>query len=231
MGLRTPLSLSLLSLIALASIGPARAELIKVSPFLPPQSASAAPTSNAPLQYMGWVEDVAGRQYRVVDPAQKKGAFLKVGEKDTNLDVVIKQHDDDRDTITIEHGGQTLTLAQHESKVMAGAMAPQMIAPPPAPMPAPNVSPAVTQSVVLNPTQADEQKRLEAVAAEVARRRALREQAQQQAQQQAGVQQPVNPNPPNVSRQDLQQQMMQQYPQQGAQQPNAGRQRANRPSP
>ena len=43
-----------------------------------------------------------------------------------------------------------------------------------------NVPSAVTQAVVLNPTPADEQKRLEAVAAEVQRRRALREQATQQ---------------------------------------------------
>jgi hypothetical protein len=42
---------------------------------------------------------------------------------------------------------------------------------------------AVAQSVVLNPTPADEQRRLEAVAAEVRRRRALREQASIQAAQ------------------------------------------------
>jgi hypothetical protein len=214
-------------IVTLMIAAPARSELIKVSPFLPPQSASATPTSNAPLQYMGWIDNTDGRLYRIVDPAQKKGVFLKVGERDTNLDVSIKQHDDDHDTVTIEHGGQTLTLAQHEAKVLAGAMGAQMIPPPPMPMPMPNVSPAVTQSVVLNPTQADEQKRLEAVAAEVARRRALREQAQQQAQQNAGVQQPVNPNPPTVTRQDLQQQMMQQYPQPGQNQPGQARQRAN----
>jgi len=53
----------------------------------------------------------------------------------------------------------------------------------PGPAPAVNVAPAVTQSVVVNPTPADEQRRLEAVAAEVARRRALREQASQQVSQ------------------------------------------------
>jgi hypothetical protein len=45
----------------------------------------------------------------------------------------------------------------------------------------PMVSNAITQSVVANPTPADEQRRLEAVAAEVRRRRALREQASLQA--------------------------------------------------
>ena len=43
--------------------------------------------------------------------------------------------------------------------------------------------PAIAQSVVINPTPADEQRRLEAVAAEVARRRQLREQAALQVSQ------------------------------------------------
>jgi hypothetical protein len=54
----------------------------------------------------------------------------------------------------------------------------------PAPLPGPSmpgVPTPVTQSVVVNPTAADEQRRLEAVATEVRRRRALREQASIQA--------------------------------------------------
>jgi hypothetical protein len=52
-----------------------------------------------------------------------------------------------------------------------------------------NVPVAVTQAVVLNPTPADEARRLDAVAAEVQRRRALRDQAAQQNNQ--GVTAPV----------------------------------------
>lgn len=216
--LSSPFSLAATACLLVA--GGARAELIKVSPFMPPQSAaSAAPSQNAPLLYMGWIETSEGRLYRVVDPAKKTGTFLKPGEKDTNLDVTIKQHDEDRDTVTIEHGGQTLTLQQHESKVTSSGAVPQGIPPPPMPMPMPNVSPAVTQSVVVNPTPADEQRRLEAVAAEVARRRALREQAQQA--QQAG-QPVVAPPPPNAVRQDYQQLQQQQQ--------NIGRQRGMRPN-
>jgi hypothetical protein len=67
------------------------------------------------------------------------------------------------------------------AKVVSSGAAGNLAPPPPAPMPAiPNVPLAVTNAVVVNPTPADEQKRLEAVAAEVARRRALREQATQQ---------------------------------------------------
>jgi hypothetical protein len=71
---------------------------------------------------------------------------------------------------------------------------------------------------VLNPTPADEQRRLDAVAAEVARRRALREQATQQLGQGAapqvalpqGIQPPVQAQPqraiPAVPQQNFQQQ-------------------------
>lgn len=189
--------------------GRVRAELIKVSPFLPPQGTAAAPTANAPLEYRGSMEVADVAQYRVTDPAHKVGVWLKVGEREPTLDVTLKQHDGDRETIMIEHGGQTLTLPLRESKVQAGAGMPQMVAQPTSSMPI--VSPSVTQSVVVNPTPADEQRRLEAVAQEVARRRALREQAQQQAQQQAapqGTVQPiVAPPPPNLMRQDFQQGM------------------------
>lgn len=199
---RNPLR-SIVATLLVAAAPAVHAELIKISPFMPPQSATSAPTQNAPLQYMGWVQTADGVLYRVVDAGHKAGAFLKLGEKDSNLDVVVKQFDEDRNTLTVEHGGQTLTLPEHEAKVLSGGMVTQMIPPP---MPGPGMSPAVTQSVVVNPTQADEQRRLEAVAAEVARRRALREQAAQQQQMQAGVAQPVAPMPPQQTRQDLQEQ-------------------------
>ncbi len=202
--------------VALAGVATGgRADLIKVSPFLPPQNSASAVTQNSEVKYMGWVETPQGTLYRVYDPARKAGAFLKVGEKDTNLDVAVKQHDNDRDTLTVEHGGQTLTLPENDSKVSSSGLLPQMIPSPIGPSGGmPNVSPAVTQSVVLNPTPADEQRRLEAVAAEVARRRALREQAQQQMQMQTGAAPPAAP-----TRQDYQ-----------AQQQNPGRQRNNRRS-
>ena len=191
--------------VAAAAGGTARAELIKVSPFLPSASSAATPTANAPLEYRGAMEVSDVEQYRVVDPARKVGSWLKVGEHDSNLDVTIKQHDRDRETITIDHGGQTMTLSLHESKVIAGGGVPTLAAPPMAPNPMPNVSPAVVNTVVTNPTPADEQRRLEAVAAEVARRRALREQAQQ------GIQPGASVPTPAVTRQDLQQaQSMQQ---------------------
>ncbi len=153
------------------------------SPFLPPQaSGPSAPTSDAPLEYRGYMTTAEGIQFRIFDPAKKAFAWVKLNERNPDLDVIAKQHDEDHRTLTIEHGGRTLTLGERKSKVVSGGNLAQAMPPPPVPQPT-NVAPAVTQSVVLNPTPADEQRRLEAVAAEVARRRALREQATQQMNQ------------------------------------------------
>ncbi|HVU33089.1 MAG TPA: hypothetical protein VHE61_06620 [Opitutaceae bacterium] len=185
----------------------ARAELIKVSPFLPPQGSTSAATPNAPLEYRGSMEIGQVQQFRVVDPQRKVGSWLKLGERDPNLDVVVKQHERDPDTLVVEHNGQSLTLQLHVAKVTAGANFGMVMAGQPMPAQIQNVSPAVINTVVPNPTPADEQRRLEAVAAEVARRRALREQAAQQAAQQGG-----GPAQPNVTRQELQQMQPPQYP-------------------
>jgi hypothetical protein len=136
-----------------------------------------------------------GRLYRITvkekDPARRvsgsTGVWVKLNERNPDLDVTIKQHDESQKpaTITIEHQGKTLTLAEKEGKVVSGGAAAQAMPPPGQPPQPPvpvqsNVPAAVTQAVVLNPSPADEQRRLEAVAAEVARRRAMREQATQQ---------------------------------------------------
>ena len=151
------------------------------SPFLPPQAAIAQATQGAPIEYRGHIDTPEGVLYRVVDPSLKTGAYLKINERDPNLDVVIKSHDADREMLTVEHHGRPLTLELRVAKIVS-AGAPQMMMPMPPPQQI-NVAPAVIQSVVVNPTPAEEQKRLEAVAAEVQRRRALREQAQQQINQ------------------------------------------------
>ena len=172
-----------------------RGQLVAASPFqAPPGSGANQPTPGAPLEYRGYIETPEGTQYRVYDPARKAGAWVKLNQKNLDLDVVAKKFDDDRNTLTIEHQGKTLTLAERESRVVSSGAAvqamPQPVAPAPPPMPA-----AVTQSVVVNPTPADEQRRLEAVAAEVARRRALREQATQQINP-GGAPPKVMPQPP-----------------------------------
>jgi hypothetical protein len=158
-----------------AILAHAEAQLATNSPFLPTKSASRAPTADAPLEFGGWLETGEGRLYRVIDPARKASTWVKLNERDPALDVIATHHDADNGTLTLEHEGRTLTLPERKAKVVSAGNVIQAM-----PAPAVNVAPAVTQSVVLNPTPQDEQRRLEAVAAEVARRRALREQATQQ---------------------------------------------------
>lgn len=206
-----PVRRSLAAASCVLALASARAELLKVSPFLGPQSAATAPTQNAPLEYRGSMAIGDVEQFRVVDPSRKVGTWLKVGEHDANLDVTLKEHDETHDTIAVEHGGQSMTLQLKTAKVVSSGMLPSPMLP--MPPPATNVSPAVIQTVVPNPTPQQEQERLQAVAAEVARRRALREQAIQQAQARAAGQLPAPPV--NASRADLMQaqQLMQQQQQ------------------
>jgi hypothetical protein len=161
---------------------PARAQLAARSPFLPQQSAApSAPTAGAPLEYRGYLETAKGVQYRLYNPTKKIGTWVKLNEPNSELGVVAKQYDANAGTLVIEHDGKTMTLAERKPKVVSSGNAAHAMPPPVTPVMT-NVPPAVTQAVVLNPTPADEQRRLDAVAAEVARRRALREQAAQQAQ-------------------------------------------------
>jgi hypothetical protein len=159
----------------------AEAQLASKSPFMPPAAATTtAPTASAPIQYVGYMEAAGGRQYRLYDPAKKVGTWVKLNERNPEFEVLAKQHDEGQKTLVVEYQGKVLTLAEREPKVVSSGSAAQAL-PPPIATPAPtNVPPAVTQAVVLNPTPADEQRRLQAVADEVTRRRALREQAAQQ---------------------------------------------------
>ena len=180
--------------------GTAGAQPASSSPFLPPSAANvAAPTAGAPIEFRGIMETGEGMRFRLYDPVRKSGAWVKLNERDTTLAVVVKQFNatPDSETLVVEHQGRTLTLAQRVSKVVSSGSAVQNMAPPPVMT---NVPPAVTQSVVVNPTPADEARRLEAVASEVARRRALREQASQQ----MGQSQPMPAPQPQVQPQPAQ---------------------------
>jgi len=193
------------AILSLMLVGGARAEgqLAAVSPFMPvPGSGAAAVTAGAPLEFRGVMDVGDGLKIRIVDPARKgAAAWLKVNERDPSVDFVVKQYDADHDTVTVDFQGRSLTLSQHVAKVASAGVAQNVPGPVPGGVPMP---PAITQSVVVNPTPADEQRRLDVVAAEVARRRALREQAAQQASQ--GVVPPVmQPQPPMPPGQNNQQ--------------------------
>ena len=167
------------------------------SPVLPHSVAVAnAPAVGAPIEFRGLMETSEGMRFRIYDPARKAGVWVKLNERDPTLDVVAKQFVPEGETLVVEHQGRTLTLAQRVSKVVSSGSAAQNMAPPPPQIS--NVPQAVTQAVVVNPTPADEARRLEAVASEVARRRALREQVSQQGNPPPVPQQQMQPRqPPN----------------------------------
>ena len=157
----------------------ARAQLAANSPFLPSGTGTSgsAVTEGAPIELRGVMETRAGMSFCIFDPSRKVSAWVKLNEKDH--DFVVKAYDANNETVPVDHGGRALTLALRAVKVASSGQASA-----PAPLPSPGmplVPNAITQSVVANPTSADEQRRLEAVAAEVRRRRALREQASLQA--------------------------------------------------
>lgn len=159
------------------------------SPFMPPAAAApaaAATVAGGGLEYRGNIDLGNGVQFRLFDPAKKTGVWVRLNQRNEEFDVVARRYDEEQRALTVEHQGRSLTLPMRVAKVVSGGAPVQAQSPaaaPSIPAPAVNVAPAVTQSVVLNPTPADEQRRLEAVAAEVARRRAIREQAAQQVNQ------------------------------------------------
>lgn len=187
------LSSTCLVLASLAAVSVMRAQSGAISPFMPPAAANtAAPTQGAPIEFRGYMEGSEGVRFWVYDPSRKSGSWVKLNERDSKLDVVAKQFDGtpDSESLVVEYQGRTMKLAQRQGKVVSSGAAMTNMAPP-IPQPVANVPPAVTQAVVVNPTPADEARRLDAVAQEVARRRALREQAAQGMNQPA----PVAPAP------------------------------------
>jgi len=147
------------------------ADLAPSSPFLPPNSAAAGAQAGpaGPVELRGIMSTPQGAAYCIYDTARKTSAW--VGLNEGGNDFVVKAADPASDSVTVDFQGRSLRLVLRTAKVAsAGTGAPF----------APGA--AVASSVVLNPTPADEQKRLEAVAQEVRRRRLERERAAQASQ-------------------------------------------------
>lgn len=166
------------------------------SPFLPPATATdtAAPTPDATLELRGIMAVGDSYKFSIYDSTKRMSAWL--GLEEAGREFVVRSYDETRDTVTVDHQGRTLTLALKTAKVAsAPAMAQpaaNFVPPPPAPQP-------IGGPVVLNPTPADEQRRLEAIAAEVNRRRMIRQQALQ-ASRAAAQGNPPAPTPPGQNR-------------------------------
>jgi len=160
------------------------------SPFLP--AGGAAPvtaTDNASLELRGLLVEPTGPLFHLVDLATKKGAWIGLRETGHEFVVTSYQAQPEGDRITVDYRGRTLQLTLAKGKVgTAVAAAAPAVTPPGILTPPPNgpISP-----VVLNPTAADEARRMEAVAAELRRRR-----EQRQLERQKALANPPPPAPP-----------------------------------
>jgi hypothetical protein len=185
MGMRHPsggssavLSASAAFLLAAGSL---RADLAPASPFLPANAAATGMTSGpaGPIELRGLMSTPSGIAYCIYDTAKKKDVW--VGLNETGYDFVVKSADAASDSVSVQYQGRSLKLTLRSAKVASAGAAGIALATPPQGGP-----------VALNPSPADEQKRLDAVAQEVRRRKQEREKAVLDAQN--GVTTPPAPN-------------------------------------
>jgi hypothetical protein len=154
--------------------GSLRADLAPASPFLPAGAAAAAAAKggpSGPIELRGVMASADGATFCIYDTAKKKNFW--VGLNEAGHDFVVKSADPDGDSITVDYQGRSMHLEFHTSKVESSGPATAVTAGPRGGLPGNPLS----TSVVVNPTPADEQRRLEAVAQEVRRRRMEREKA------------------------------------------------------
>jgi hypothetical protein len=174
MGMRRQISAFLAvvsACVAAGWTGVLRADLAQSSPFLPANSAAAGAQSGpaGPIELRGIMSTPQGAAYCIYDTAKKTSAW--VGMNEGGNDFVVKSADPASDSVMVDYQGRSLRLVLRTAKVAsAGAGGPSV---------APAAPAGVPPAVVLNPTPADEQRRLEAVAQEVRRRRMERERAAQ----------------------------------------------------
>jgi hypothetical protein len=159
----------------LLTAGATEAQLSARSPFMPEGSAGgAAPTENAPLELRGIISSRSGDLFALYDPSKKQSMWVHLNE--SGSDFVVRAHDVNNETVTVDYQGRTLTLPLKTAKVETMAAGPNPaqynnMRPGNAPFPA-----------AVNTSPAEEARRLESVAAEVRRRRMLRQAAAQNGQ-------------------------------------------------
>lgn len=159
------------------------------SPFLPPSTQTeSAPTSDAAIELRGIMAAGDDYMFSIFDSTKRMSVWKHLDEP--GHEFVVRSYDPARDVVTVEYQGRTLTLALRTAKVAAAPVqSATIVSAPQGPQP-------VGGPVVLNPTPADEQRRLEAIAAEVNRRRMIRQQALQASRAAAGQPQPPPSQPP-----------------------------------
>jgi len=147
------------------------------SPFLPVAGPGApgAVAENEPLELHGIMSTSDGLRVCIYNVATKTSKWVGLNESGLDNKFVVKSADPDHDTASVLSDGRLLTLSLRKAKVEASTAGGWNGS---------NLPPGV--SVVLNPTAADEQRRLQAIADEVRRRRLAREQNDRLSDQSGG---------------------------------------------
>jgi hypothetical protein len=171
------------SVLVLAASSGVAARKAGTSPFLPAAGATvdANPTQDAQLELRGIMSSGDQTMFSIYDSTRHTSYWTRLN--DTGHEFVVRSYDGARDVVTVDYQGRSLTLALKTAKV---ASAPVNMPQPGPPMMQPQAPQPIGGPVVLNPTPADEQRRLEAIAAEVNRRRMVRQQALQANRQPGG---------------------------------------------
>jgi len=168
------------------------------SPFQPegaPTTPVVVQSEGAPLELRGIVSTKSGYLYGIFDPTKRQSAWVHLN--DTGNDFTVRSHDVNSETVTVEYQGRTMTLGLKAAKVesMGPLPSPAQVNIQRGPNPMPNQPMPPQQPPAINPSAADEARRLEGVAAEVRRRRMLRQAAAQNGGQPPQMTQPPMPMP------------------------------------
>ena len=145
------------------------------NPFAPPAAPTApaeAPAQNAELQFCGFFGTGAGARFCIFNLSTGRSKWQALGQESD--DFTIEAFDAELKTVRVSQAGRVLNLKLQAASIAAAA--PRTAPTGPVPTAAASQQ-ALVESVRVNPTPADERRRLEAVAAEVRRRRALRQAA------------------------------------------------------
>ena len=125
----------------------------------------AAPDGST-FELRGIMSTAGETKYCIYNPTKKTSSWVGLNEDGGNF--LVKSADPAHDTVTLAAGGQRMTLALREAKVVSLGFPSPAVAPPPA---------GVLDKGAPSSSLGDERKRLQAVVEEVRRRRELRQKA------------------------------------------------------
>ena len=172
-----------------------RAQLAPSSPFLPADAKETVGAAQAgpagPIELRGIMSTAEGASFCIYDVAKKSGTWVGLNEE--GHDFIVRAHQVENDSVTVEVQGRSIMLALRKPKIASdGGGNPAMSG-----MEAPGHR---VPAAAGPPTPEAEARRLNAITAEIQRRRAMREQAARGGQPSDAPQPPPTYLPPGMGR-------------------------------